>query len=312
MLNKIVQGRLGNQMFQYAAMRGIQEKFYADEKINFDFSQVLKTGSIADGFYNQLEGFKLNNEKCIYNNKIKLSIKQKFIFLIYFFSYKIIKIFSKESNYKKNKNKLELKFQNFFNINGLYLYNYGYFEFKKSKVKNKLFTGYYECSKYFNFIKEKILDEFTPLKPKISKNLYLYKIIEETNSVCVSIRRGDFLNYKNKKDCFVCDDEYFRNALKKMKELVVNPKFIIFSDDIKWVKENMNYFENCEYEDGTDPGWEKLRLMYSCKHYIISNSTFSWWGQYLSRNNNKIVIAPKKWRNGEDKNDIYEDGWILI
>ena len=104
MLNKIVQGRLGNQMFQYAAMRGIQEKFYDDEKINFDFSQVLKTGSIADGFYNQLEGFKLNNEKCIYNNKIKLSIKQKFIFLIYFFSYKIIKIFSKESNYKKNKN----------------------------------------------------------------------------------------------------------------------------------------------------------------------------------------------------------------
>lgn len=312
MLNKLVQGRLGNQMFQYAAMRAIQEKYYKDEKINFDFSKVRKLGRKEDGFDNQLNLFSLNYDKIEFDKKIRINLIQKIIFLCYFISYKIIKIFSNVSNYEKNKEKFEKKLQKFYNKKGLYLYTYGYYDFKKSNNKNKLFVGYYESSKYFNCIKEKIIKEFTPKKERLEKNEKLYNIIENTNSVCISIRRGDFLSKEHKKDCFVCDNQYFENAIKEIENHIKNPKYIVFSDDIEWVKKNMKFIKNCEYEDGTDPVWEKLRLMYSCKHFIISNSTFSWWAQYLSRNDNKIVIAPKKWRNNNYNNDIYEENWILV
>ncbi len=312
MLNKIVQGRLGNQMFQYATMRAIQEQYYRDEKINFDFSNVRKLGRKEDGFDNQLNAFSLNYDKIEFDKKIRISLIQKAIFLGYFISYKIIRIFSNKSNYENNKEKFERKLQKIYNKNGLYLYTYGYYDFMKSNNKNKLFVGYYESPRYFDCIKEKIIKEFTPKNERLKKNEKLYNIIGKTNSVCISIRRGDFLSKEHKEDCFVCDNQYFKNAIKEIEKHIENPKYIVFSDDIEWVKENMKFIKNCEYEDGTDPVWEKLRLMYSCKHFIISNSTFSWWAQYLSRNDNKVVIAPKRWRNNNYKNDIYEKNWILI
>ena len=140
----------------------------------------------------------------------------------------------------------------------------------------------------------------------------MYKYIENNESVCISIRRGDFLANEHKKDCFICDNNYFYKAISEIKKRLANPKFIVFSDDVEWCKNNMNFPSDTRFEDGNDPLWEKMRLMYSCKNFIISNSTFSWWAQYLSRNDNKIVIAPKKWRNNNYVSDIYEKNWILI
>ena len=97
-----------------------------------------------------------------------------------------------------------------------------------------------------------------------------------------------------------------------MNKLVKKPQYIVFSDDVEWCKNNMHFPKNTIYESGNDPIWEKIRLMYSCKHFIISNSTFSWWAQYLSNNKNKIVIAPKKWNNFEYSELIYDDKWILL
>ena len=142
------------------------------------------------------------------------------------------------------------------------------------------------------------MEEFTPKQPPRSENEALYNIINSTNSICVSIRRGDYLYDEFKSKFFVCDKSYFDHAIKMANELISNPVFIFFSDDIEWVKENIKIDAPSYYESGNDPVWEKLRLMYSCKHFIISNSTFSWWAQYLSRNtNNKIVISPDHWFN---------------
>lgn len=81
------------------------------------------------------------------------------------------------------------------------------------------------------------------------------------------------------------------------RNVIENPVFFMFSDDIEWVKNNIHTECVTYYEDGTDPVWEKLRLMSACKHFIVSNSTFSWWTQYLSANENKVVVSPSRWFN---------------
>ena len=145
----------------------------------------------------------------------------------------------------------------------------------------------------------------------VTENEKLYKKITESESVCVTIRRGDYLNDTFRNDFYLCTPKYFIEAMRIMKSRVPNAKFFIFSDEPEWCKENIPFPFECEYESGIDPVWEKFRLMYSCKHFIISNSTFSWWAQYLSRNKNKVVIAPNKWRNGSYTWDIYKDqNWL--
>ena len=147
----------------------------------------------------------------------------------------------------------------------------------------------------------------------MSKNIDLYNIINSSNSICVTIRRGDFISVEeNKKLHYVCNEDYFYRAMDIIAKKVNNPKFIIFSDDIEWVKNNMNFKYDVLYEEGNDPIWEKLRLMYSCKNFIISNSTFSWWAQYLSRNERKIVISPNRWFNNEYESKLIDNKWILL
>ena len=90
--------------------------------------------------------------------------------------------------------------------------------------------------------------------------------------------------------------------MDEIKKYVENPTFIFFSDDIDWVRQNIKVDVPCYYESGSDPVWEKLRLMYSCKHFIISNSSFSWWAQYLGRYSGKFVISPDHWYNNKDIN----------
>ena len=190
----------------------------------------------------------------------------------------------------------------------------GYYDFdlKKNANKDIYMVGFFECEKYFNNVREQLLEDFTPKMPKLEKNKELYEKIENTESVCITIRRGDFLASQFIKEHFVCTEEYFYKAIELIKTKVNNPRFFVFSDDVKWCKENMKFPENTEFETGDDPTWEKLRLMYSCKHFIISNSTFSWWAQYLSRNNNKIVIAPSKWKNEGINDHLYNDSWLKI
>ena len=152
----------------------------------------------------------------------------------------------------------------------------------------------------------------TPIQEEMIENKELYEIIKNTNSVCVTIRRGDFLLNKFRKQFYICTPEYFEKAINKISKMIEKPQFVVFSDDVEWCKKNMKFPEGTVFESGNDPIWEKIRLMYSCKNFIISNSTFSWWAQYLSKNENKIVIAPKEWNRFEYTDLIYDKKWILI
>ena len=295
----MVQGRLGNQMFQYAFLRALQEKGY-DHEINLCFDFV----NAVNGFENGLKDFKVVDYKS--TNQFGLSLSQKIIKKInYSFLRRNRKTEIEEQKYEMSKIRL-------LNNAGFFWLSQGYYEFKKCKKKNKEAIGYFESAKYFENIKEKIREEFTPRYDKLEKNQFLYNLIENSESVCITIRRGDFLSKEHKSRFYVCTEDYFKRGIEYMQKHLKHPRFFVFSDDVEWCKKNMNFPENTEFEDGTDPVWEKLRLMYSCKHFIISNSTFSWWAQYLSRNEEKIVVAPSRWRNGECNLGIYQDNWVKL
>lgn len=316
MIQKHVIGRLGNQMFQYATVRAFQIKNRPDDEILLDFSEVYEKDSV--GYKEELSYFNINNVKY---GKAKISISQK-ILIAFMNVVKMIILVATGLNYNVRYNQLlysfETKIQNFINKFGLYSFRLGYYNFRDSTKKNLYFNGTFESPKYFDDIKDVLIKEFTPKYGIIEKNRPLYDMIENSNSVCVTIRRGDFVTDPGfKKNLYVCDENYFYKAIEYMKQNVDNAKFFVFSDDVEWCKKNMNFPEDTVYESGDDPVWEKLRMMYSCKNFIISNSTFSWWAQYLSRNKDKVVVAPSRWGNLEYKGtgiktDIFEENWHLI
>lgn len=313
MIQLKISGRAGNQFFQYAFVKLYLDKNKINDKIHISFEHLEKHKTDNNTFINILKYFKVDEFECI--NKIQMTTKQKILDIIYKIIYKLIIANAKLR--KRSLNKKDYLFlreilQKKLNENGLYYYIPGMKPFYKSKNNNIIFYGSFETNEFYIDDKEKIMKMYEPIKNKKEDNEKLYKVIENTQSVCITIRRGDFLKAEFINNYYICDKKYFEEAIEKMNKLIENPKYIVFSDDIEWCKNNISFPEGTMFESGNDPIWEKIRLMYSCKNFIISNSTFSWWAQYLSRNENKIVIAPKKWNNFEYSDLIYDNSWILF
>ena len=211
-------------------------------------------------------------------------------------------------------NKYQMRWVPLLDKLNLYYLDLGYYPFNTSCHFNSIISGNFESIRYFMDYQAQIKEEITPKYPVLSKNKDMMQLIQRTNSVCISIRRGDYIdNADTSKLLNVCTRNYFSQAIAYMLKHIYNPVFFVFSDDIEWVRNNWAFPKvKCYYEDGDDPVWEKLRLMYSCKHFIISNSTFSWWAQYLGKNPEKIVIAPEKWYNSEFKPDIFQEEWVRL
>ena len=131
--------------------------------------------------------------------------------------------------------------------------------------------------------------------------------MQNTNSVSLHIRRGDYLTVS---DVYggICTPEYYEKAMKQMEEWHPDCHFFVFTNDTKWVKENYHQ-KNLTVVEGNDEdaGYIDLYLMTRCKHYILANSSFSWWGCYLSTSKDKKVIAPKQWFQGRDCKDVYTE-----
>lgn len=138
--------------------------------------------------------------------------------------------------------------------------------------------------------------------------------IIETNSVSIHIRRGDYLSEINQGLYGgICTEMYYAKAITYICNKIDQPSFFVFSNEIDWVKNNVD-IPNPTYIDfnnGAD-SWQDMFLMSQCKHNIIANSSFSWWGAWLNRNTNKIVITPSRFINLEEDSDIIPDAWIRI
>lgn len=306
-----VTGRCGNQLFQYAFARKLSI-LNNDQSFVFDFfhTERIRKDKNDSSFCETLNCFNVLPYKSMIDNGNNVqcngSRRQQKIYRKYPLARKI--------SYRLPHLNLLQKYQNKMQKNGIYKEDECFFTPIKTKEKDIFIRGYFEDQLYFDDIKDILFKEFEPKYPKKEKNKKLYDVIENEESVCVSFRVwseiADQPELVKQRD--VCTKEYYISAIEKMHELHPDATFIVFSNDVEWVKKNIDFKYPVYFEAGDDEVWEKLRLMYSCKHFIMSTSTFCWWAQYLSRNPNKTVISPSKWYADEKTSKLLREEWIKI
>lgn len=287
-----VKGNLGNQMFEYACARALQEK-------------TGQTICLNTCFLNQYKPeYKLSLQDLCLNDNVVIETEKRLPWYVNTY----------EGIVRALKGAFPKMYFDVMKQFGIYIWmKESFIVLPQKKHKDYYMVGYWQSTKYFEDIDTVIRKEFMPKYPLKAENQDLYDIIKNTESVCITIRRGDYVtNEKYKKEFFICDNDYFLKGVEKIKSEITDATIIVFSDDIVWVKDNVPFEGRVYYESGNDPVWEKIRLMSACKHFVISNSTFSWWVQHLSSNPNKIVYAPSKWFPNGRKCDIYEENWRYI
>ncbi len=282
-------GQLGNQMFQYALGRTLAERNSTELKID------------VSGFENPppFWRYALNNFRIIENKATGEEIAR-----------------FKKYNWRKGRF--------WFWYNRLIADRRRYaderqFQFEPwiLSLKDPVYLdGYWQTEKYFKDIEPLLRREFTLKKPLTANSRRLENEILAAEAVSLHVRHGEMASIKHINEWHgTCSVEYYQEAVMKMAERVKHPHFFVFSDDPAWVKENIvpNFPTTYVTGNETTP-WQDMYLMSRCKHHIIANSTFSWWGAWLDSNEHKIVIAPKKWFNVQkmDTRDIIPTAWITI
>lgn len=181
---------------------------------------------------------------------------------------------------------------------------------------NIYLDGYWQSEKYFSNIKDVIKKEFTVKNRPDPTNKSFIEEITGCESVSVHIRRGDYVsNPKTNQVHGFLGLEYYQRALNVMLEKIGNPHFFVFSDDPKWAEQNLKIDAPITYVNHNSvKNYEDMRLMSTCKHHIIANSSFSWWGAWLASNENKIVIGPSKWFRGKEyiDQDRMPETWLRV
>lgn len=278
---------LGNQMFQYAFGR----------RLSIELNKPLYLDLSWFENYKVEEGF-TKRDFLLSELNIDVDIAPP----------EIIKGRTRKSVYKKlllklrSKNhKLYLKLTN----------NFEAWAFEESNLDpviiGRLYSKIYLIGEWANYqliepIRETLLNDFTLKKKLNNKNGIYLSNINSSNSVFIHIRRGDYLTKRMHDLGGICNEVYFDNAISYIQKKVNSPIFYVFSDDLEWCKEKFDHRGDFYFIEGNkNEPLEDLRLMMSCKHAIISNSTFSWWAAWLIQNMNKKIVTPSVWNKHNSK-----------
>lgn len=177
-------------------------------------------------------------------------------------------------------------------------------------------VGNFQSDKYFKDIDGIIRKAFQFEAAYFDQNMRtLQKSIDRVDAVSIHIRRGDYLAVE---DVYgdICTDAYYDKAIEYVLKKVPNAIFYLFTNDTAWADFFVNARPNVDIivvkGNSEYTGYLDMHLMKHCKHNIIANSSFSWWGAWLNENPQKIVVAPDKWLNDRDCSDIYTDNMTII
>ena len=270
-------GGLGNQLFQYATARALA----IDKNVKLFFNLEDYNRQDAKDF-KHIE-FKLNHFNVNYDGQIK----------------------ENEITSRPNVNKIieplsSINFVDFIDLN---------------KYSGDIhLKGYWQDERYFKRHSDTIKKDLKIISPPNKKNQKLIDEINDVNSICMSFRRGEYLNPYFISQFGMCTEDYYNNALNFIIDKVDSPNLFLFSDDVQWIEDNVKFDLPITPVtiNGIGQEHEELRLMTQCKHFILANSSFSWWGAWLSENNDKIVFAPTPWFNSFTKQPILCHDWIHL
>jgi hypothetical protein len=171
--------------------------------------------------------------------------------------------------------------------------------------------GYFQKEKYFSDIRAQLLSEL-----KINYTLKRNVVLPE-NACSVHVRRGDYVSLATAAAHHgTCSVEYYLQAMEMVKAQIPSAHFVFFSDDIDWCKQTFGHIENIRFmekQDGMTES-EDMIWMSRCRHHIIANSSYSWWGAWLNPSHEKLVIAPARWNNEQQTsfNDYVPANWIQL
>lgn len=293
-------GGLGNQMFTLAYARTLSLMF--NEKIYIDCSSY-KTYKIRP--------FSAKNLKIIdcvnYIEDANLSIWDKIYLKITSKTYRMIekikREIAKQGGMGKKVFQILAKHGLFYNLD-MWYYDIPYYNYRLKHI-----YGYFQSHKYFGKYTELIKDE---LKVKTGPTKFERKMLKEItscNAIGISIRLGDdYLNSNSN----VCKEDYYQRGMDYVYRKNRDAVFFIFSDRIDRVKERFRFNYPVTYIEGFKD-YESLRLLYSCNHFVIANSSFSWWGAFLAAHEGKIIVAPNRWFPSlKRKPDLYLDDMVLL
>jgi len=292
-----LKGGLGNQMFQYALGYCLSKKknvpIYLDLRLMEEHKIKPSPRNIARDF--DLDIFGIEKKKI---NKLDLIKTIQFLG-----SYRLRKYLSIILD------KLNL----FVFYEKKRTYNY---RVLNNNFKNVYLDGLWQNEKYFKNFREDILNlyHFNEVKEK-KINIDFLKKINFSESVCLNVRRTDFMNNPEHN---VVNIEYYKNAISKLEHIIgKNFKVFIFSDDLDWCKKNLDFLINKEFVEHKYAGYkfyDYLYLMSCFKNFIIPNSSFAWWACWLSKQNNKIILTPEKWSGLVDESliEIIPSNWLRI
>lgn len=201
---------------------------------------------------------------------------------------------------------------------GFYAEAHFHYDNKLFSIKpNTYIEGFFQSEKYFEVVKDIVRAAFQFKTKPDSFNQHLIEQISNSNSISLHIRRGDYVQKKRYQNLYAtCSLDYYKRGVEYIAKTVEDPKLFVFSDDPSWVKQNLDLPYECIFvsNNSGDKSWEDMRLMSLCKHNVIANSSFSWWGAWLNNNPQKIVIAPKKWFNDGKivQSDVIPQEWIRL
>jgi len=285
-------GGLGNQLFEYAFGRAHSLRKNTDLCLDY-YYQTMRT---------DFDGVNLTRITDIFDLPVKLYVGKKrrkvvkqyglnYFDYLFFAVYKRTRCFITEDNYADSLEKIV-------------------------KSKNIYVDGYWQSEQYFANINDIVRDDLRFKIEKDVSSLEVYKKITQSNSIGIHIRGKDYINHPWYEALAI---KYYIDGINFISKTNPDFKVFIFTDDIEHVcknlKELLSYSEIVKVNSNFNSDAVDLLLMSKCRHNIICNSSFSWWGAWLNNNSNKIVVAPSRWfkrQSPVDGSKIIPNSWHKI